>query len=103
MVSVTYGPPRSVQGSEGDNILKVAVTFVSELSVIVQGPVPEHAPLQPAKKEPEAGVAVRVMLVPASIGQTVVPEVFEQSNPQGMPVLVTAPCPVPNFVTLRAQ
>jgi hypothetical protein len=43
----------------------VAVTFRSELSVTVHGPVPEQPPpAQPVKDEPDAGVAVSVTLEP---------------------------------------
>jgi hypothetical protein len=42
----------------------VAVTEVFALSVTEQAPVPLHAPLQPVKVEPVAGVAVRVTAVP---------------------------------------
>ncbi len=44
----------------------MAVTEVAALTVTVQVPVPEQAPLQPAKVEPAAGVAVRVTAVPGS-------------------------------------
>ncbi len=45
--------------------LNVAVTVVVEVMVTVQVPVPVHPPpLQPAKVEPVAGVAVRVTAVP---------------------------------------
>jgi hypothetical protein len=40
--------------------LKVAVTARLELIVALHGPVPLHAPLQPANTEPVAGVAVSV-------------------------------------------
>ena len=44
---------------------KVAVTVVAALRVTVQAPVPaQPPPLQPAKVEPAAGVAVRVTTVP---------------------------------------
>jgi hypothetical protein len=39
---------------------KVAVTLRAVLIVTEQVPVPVHAPLQPAKDEPAAGVAVNV-------------------------------------------
>ncbi len=47
-------------------LAKVAVTFCAALMVTVHAPVPEHAPLQPVKEEPEAAVAVRVTNVPLS-------------------------------------
>jgi len=46
-------------------MLKVAVTDLAELMLTTQLPVPVHAPLQPAKVEPEAAVAVSVTEVPA--------------------------------------
>jgi hypothetical protein len=48
----------------GWTALNVAVTLWAAFMVIWQLPVPEHpAPLQPAKVEPDAGVAVRVTTV----------------------------------------
>jgi hypothetical protein len=44
-------------------VLNVAVTLRAWLMATVQPPVPLHAPLQPAKVEPEAAVAVSVTLV----------------------------------------
>jgi hypothetical protein len=45
--------------------LNVAVTVAVEVTVTVQVPVPaQPPPLQPAKVEPVAGVAVRVTTVP---------------------------------------
>jgi hypothetical protein len=45
--------------------LNVAVTVVVAVTFTVQVPVPAHPPpLQPAKVEPAAGVAVRVTAVP---------------------------------------
>ena len=74
--------------------LNVAVTDIAALTVTVQMPVPEQAPLQLAKDEPAAGVAVRVMAVPGVTG-------CEQVVPQSMPagLLVTVPEPVPLLVT----
>ena len=45
-------------------VLKVAVADLLEVIVIVQVPVPEQAPDQPANSEPESGVAVKVTVVP---------------------------------------
>ena len=65
-IRVTLGPPGAPGGVEGPEArLNVAVTVVAALTVTVQVPVPEHAPLQPANVEPPAGVAVRVSAVPA--------------------------------------
>ena len=44
--------------------VKVAVTVVAALMLTVQAPVPVHAPVQPLKVEPAAGVAVSVTTVP---------------------------------------
>jgi hypothetical protein len=44
----------------------VAVTLVAALTVTAQVPVPEQAPLHPAKAEPAAGVAVSVRAVPGA-------------------------------------
>ncbi len=59
-------------------------------------PVPEQAPLQPAKVEPAAGAAVRVTVVP---GVTDCEHVAPQLIPAGVPV--TVPDPVPLLVTDR--
>ena len=40
--------------------VNVAVTLCACVMETVQAPVPAHAPLQPVKVEPVAGVAVRV-------------------------------------------
>ena len=69
----------------------VAVTAVSELRGTVQVSVPAHtAPLQPAKADPFAGVAVNVTTVPELNCE-------EHAAPQLMPagLLVTVPEPVP--------
>ena len=74
--------------------VKVAVTEVAAFTVTAHVPVPEHAPLQPAKVEPAAGAAVRVTAV-AGVKDC------EQLAPQLIPagVLVTVPVPVPLLVT----
>jgi hypothetical protein len=76
--------------------LKVAVTVVAPLIVTGQVAVPLQAPLQPAKTEPEAGLAVSVSAVPAAT-------VSVQSAPQVIPAgeLDTVPVPVPFLVTDR--
>lgn len=43
---------------------KVAVTPMFELMFTTQEPVPEHAPLQPVKTDPDAGPAVRLTELP---------------------------------------
>ena len=57
-----------------------------------------QAPLQPAKVEPHAAVAVRVTAVPLA-------RVAEQVDVQLMPPVleVTVPLPVPFFATARAK
>jgi hypothetical protein len=45
-------------------LLKLATTDRLVVMVTLQSPVPEQAPLQPSKVEPEVGVAVRVTAVP---------------------------------------
>jgi hypothetical protein len=45
-------------------VSKLAETARSLFTVNEQAPVPEHAPPQPAKVDPEAGIAVNVTLVP---------------------------------------
>ena len=80
----------------GINSVKVAVTSRSAVMVTVHVPVPVHAPLQPSKKDPGNGVAVRVteaaLLNPA-----------EQIEPQLMPagLLLTVPLPLPDLDTVR--
>ena len=69
--------------------LKVAVTFLAAVILTVQGPLRlEHAPLQPPKVEPLAGVAVRVTL-PVKLAL--------QADPHSIPsgALVTTPLPLP--------
>jgi hypothetical protein len=62
----------------------------------MQVPVPEHAPLQPKKTEPDAGEAVKVTFVPCA-------KVAEHTLPQLMPPvsLVTVPLPPPVLLTVR--
>ena len=93
-VTVPVPVPLLVTESVTGARAKVAVTEVAALTVTAQVPVPEQAPLQPAKVEPAAGVAVRVTAVPGV-------STCEQVAPQEMPAgaLVTVPVPVPLFVT----
>jgi hypothetical protein len=66
--------------------------------VTLQVPVPVHAPLQPAKVDPAAAVAVRVTTVPLLKFALQVPG---QLMPAGL--LLTEPVPVPAGVTVRAK
>ena len=80
-------------------VSKVAVTDCAALIVTVQMPVPVHAPLQPPKVEPAAGVAVRVIGVPLSYTAEQFAAVSGQSK---RPALEdTLPRPVPALATVR--
>jgi hypothetical protein len=76
--------------------LKAAVTFLAALMLTVQAPVPVQSPLQPAKVEPAAGVAVRVTLVPL-LKEAL--HVLPQSMFDGL--LVRLPYPVPEVATVK--
>lgn len=77
----------------------VACTATSEFTGTVQEPVPEQAaPVQPAKEEPAAAVAVRVTLVPES---NCAAHVLPQLIPAG--ALVTVPAPAPLTATDSAN
>ena len=75
---------------------KVAVTVLAASMMTVHDAVPVQAPVQPVKAEPEAGVAVRVTLVPVRKADA---QAVPQVTPAG--VLVTVPVPVPALVTVR--
>lgn len=81
-------------------VSNVAVTVVLDVPTrIEQVPVPEHPPpLQPVKLDPEAGVAVRLTVLPLS-------KVAEHVAPQLMPAgaLTTEPEPVPAGVTVMSN
>jgi hypothetical protein len=72
----------------------VAVTERSALMVTVHVPVPEQAPLQPAKVEPASALALNVTELPSA-------NPAEQLAPQLIPAGedVTVPAPAPAFVT----
>ena len=78
--------------------VKVAVTAWVEVMETLQVPVPEQAPLQPAKVEPEFAAAVSVTSWPLL-------KLAEQTLGQFMPagLLLTAPLPVPDRVTARGK
>lgn len=64
----------------------------------MQAPVPVHAPLQPVKAEPAAGLAARLIAAPEA-------NVAEQLAPQLIPAgtLVTVPVPVPDLLTFKVN
>ena len=74
----------------------MALTLFAAFMVTTQLPVPLHAPPQPKKVAPDAGVAVSVTLLPEA-------KLALQVTPQEMPAgaLATLPEPVPPLVTLR--
>src|SRR4051812_49610561 len=77
--------------------VKLDETVLSAFIVSAQEPVPEQSPLQPAKVEPEAALALRVTAVPSAY-------VSVQSPGQLMPVPVIVPEPVPvGGVTVRVR
>lgn len=88
-VRVTAAPPLE---------LKVAVTALAALIVTEQVPVPEHAPLHPAKVDPVDAVAVRVTLAPLV---KLALQMLGQVMPEGL--LVTEPDPVPASVTVKVK
>jgi hypothetical protein len=97
LVTVPLPVPDFVTVSENDvgNSVNVAVTELAALTVTTQAAVPaQPPPLQPAKAEPAAGVAVSVTAVPLV-------KPCEQVAPQARPAgaLLTVPVPVPDFVT----
>jgi len=82
----------------GDVVLNVAVADLGAFIVTEQVPVPVQAPLQPAKVELDAGVAVKVTEVPLV---KVAEQVVGQLIPDGL--LATVPVPVPALVTARVK
>ena len=90
--------PACVTESAKVTTLKVAVTDCAEFMVTLQLPVPEQAPLHPAKVAPAAGVAVNVTTVPPAKFALQVPG---QLMPAG--VLATVPLPVPAKTMLRGK
>ena len=75
--------------------LNCAVTVVAVLTVMAQvGALAQPPPLQPVNVEPAVGVAVSTMTVFGATDSL-------QSAPQAIPVPVTVPKPVPDFVTVN--
>ena len=86
-------------GTVGDWVsLKEAVTETGAEIEIEHGLVPEHAPDQPAKVEPDVGVAVRVTEVPLVNDAE---QVEPHEMPDGFDEMV--PAPVPDRLTERAK
>jgi hypothetical protein len=86
--------PDKLTDSRKVTVLKVAVTDCGAFILTLQAPVPEHAPLHPAKVDPAAAAAVKVTVVPLlkfALHVTV------QLIPEG--ALVTEPEPLPATVT----
>jgi hypothetical protein len=78
--------------------LNVAVTAAGATTFMEHVPVPVHPPDHPANVEPELGVAVSVTVVPlAKLALHVVPQLMPEGS------LVTAPAPVPLFVTVTGK
>jgi hypothetical protein len=86
----------TVSAGDGETALNEAVTFALLVKLSVQVPVPLHAPLQPAKLELAAGIAVKVIEVP---GLNATLQVVPQLIPAGL--LVTVPLPVPEMFRSR--
>jgi hypothetical protein len=72
----------------------VAVTDSFAVIVTVHEPVPVHAPDQPLKLDPDAGVAERVTEAPLVSDA-------EQVDPQLIDPPVTVPVPVPAVLAVR--
>ena len=98
LVTEPVPAPASVTDSAKVTTLKVAVTDCAEFMVTLQLPVPEQAPLHPAKEDPAAGVAVRVTTVPLAKFALQVPG---QLMPVG--VLETVPPPFPASTAVRGK
>src|SRR3954470_18830658 len=98
-MATTSLPPDETQpdvfGGGGGVPSKAAPTCRSEPTVTWQVPVPEHAPVQPEKVEPGAGVAVRATLALSS-------NWAEQAAPQSIPAGAEEirPEPAPDGVTV---
>src|SRR6185295_8126650 len=86
----------AVQSPEAVGVLNVAITFLVELIVSVQLPMPEQSPLQPAKVLLPIGAAISVTTCPKV-------KVRVQVEPQLMKVsaLATVPVPAPARLTER--
>jgi hypothetical protein len=92
LVTIPVPVPAKVTASTGWAAIAVncAITEVCEVRVTTHELIPEHAPDHPVKVDPDAGVAVRVTLVP-ELNFAV--QVDPQLIPEGL--LLTIPVPVP--------
>ena len=80
--------------------MNVAVTDASAVMLTVQVAVPEHAPDQPAKAEPEPAVAVNVTEVaPEKLALHVCPQLI----PAGALAMVPAPAPPVATVSWKVE
>ena len=101
-VTTVEGLPGATVIITGELLLNVAVTVTAALTVTVHVPVPGHpaTPLQPAKVDPFAGVAVSVTTWPlAKLAEHVA--AGGQTIPAGL--LVTVPVPVPASFTAKVK
>ena len=91
-------PMRVMLSGKVEAELNVAVTARACVIETVQAPVPEQAPLQPAKLAPLPAAAVSVTEVPLA-------KLALQVLPQLMPPVfdVTVPVPLPAFDTVSAK
>ena len=82
--------------SETGEALKTAVTFLLPLMFMMQDPVPEQSPPQPAKLLPVSAVACRVT-------EAFVVNNATQLLPQLIPAgtVLTSPVPAPDLLTVR--
>ena len=84
--------------------LKVAVTDRAASRATTHSPVPLQSPSQPAKAEPDAGVALRVTPAPpgysAAQVPVAVPAAMVQAMPSGLAATAPAPSPAPATVSV---
>ena len=93
-VLVTVPPPVPPLVTVSMSVPSVKVAVHVRSAVMATVPVVQPVPVQPAKVEPVAGVAVSATLVPDTYDSV-------QSDPQLRPDPVTVPLPLPAFTTAR--
>ncbi len=87
-----------VTAGEPANAVKLAVAAWLAVMESKQVPVPEQSPLQPAKLDPEAAVAVSVTEVPlAKLAEHTIGQLIAAG------LLLTLPLPVPASVTVKGN